>query len=413
MRKINIGFFGTRGLGNYGGFETIGQKLDENLDGNLFNFFVSKEVEQESSYKIKEVSSKTKLILQNKTWLKKYSKELDNIINEGRILRKIRKENTWELDVIFQCGSTPGLLMKKYKQEKKPLIFWNPDGLEWKRAKFPKYAQLILYYSTVFGIKNSHAVTVDSKSIAQKLEGIIKKKPIYYLPSGADIIKIEDVSEVFLEEYNLKKEDYYIIVARAVPENHVLEIMENFEKIETKKKLLVICNFGEDEYSKKCLNLIEKSKRLIFKGPIYEEKKLNSLRFFSFAYLHGHSVGGTNPSLLEALGSGNPCICYRVSYNQEVALNAGKYFIDLDELRAAIYELENNKNEYEEMKKNAIEIIKNNFNWDYISELHEAVTMHSLLNYKRIDKCEFQLWLDSKVYKEKLIRENFGRLSKE
>lgn len=411
MNKINIGFLGTRGLGNYGGFETIGQKLNENLDGKVFNFFVSKEVKQSVSYKIQKINSKTKLILQNKTWVEKYSKELDNIINEGRILKKIKRDNPWKLDVVFQCGSTPGLLIGKYQKNKSPLIFWNPDGLEWKRAKFPKYAQLILYYSTVLGIKNSHAVTVDSKSIAQKLHQIIKGKPTYYLPSGADIIKIENVSELFLDEYNLEKEEYYIIVARAVPENHVLEILEDFEKIETTKKLLVVCNFGEDEYSKKCLEIIKKSKKLIFKGPVYDEKKLNSLRFFSFAYLHGHSVGGTNPSLLEALGSGNPCICYGVNYNKEVALNAGKYFVDFNELREAILELENNKDEYKKMKENALEIIKNNFNWSYIAELHEAVTMHSLLEYKRIEKSEFQLWLNNKIYKEKLIKENFGRLN--
>lgn len=410
MKKINVGFFGTRGLGNYGGFETIGQKLNENLDEKVFNFFVSKEVEQNIEYQIQEINSKTKLILQNKTWMKKYSKELDNIINEGKILKEIKNSNPWKLDVVFQCGSTPGLLMGKYKENKTPLIFWNPDGLEWKRAKFPKYAQLILYYSTVFGIKNSHAVTVDSKSIAQKLKSIIKKKPTYYLPSGANITKSEDVSEFFLEEYKLKKEGYYIIVARAVPENHVLEILENFEKIETTKKLLVVCNFGEDDYSQKCLEIIKKSERLIYKGPVYDEKKLNSLRFYSFAYLHGHSVGGTNPSLLEALGNGNPCICYGVNYNKEVALNAGKYFVNFDELRSSILELENNKVEYEKMKENAIKIIKENFSWSYIAELHEAVTMHSLLEYKRIGKSEFELWLNNKVYKEKLVKENFGRL---
>lgn len=410
MKKVNIGFFGTRGLGNYGGFETIGKKLDEKLDGNFFNFIVSKEQDEVKGYKIEKINEKTSLLVQGKTFFRKISKELDNIVNEGRILRKIKKDNFYNLDVILQCGSTPGLTMGKINKNKNPIILWNPDGMEWKRAKFPKYAQIILYYSTVFGIKNSHGVTVDSKTIAKDLKKIIGNKPVYYLPSGADVLKKENLSLEYLKEYGLKSEEYYIVVARAVPENHIKEILEYFSEVKTLKKLIVVCNFGEDEYSNDCIKLINASENIVYKGPIYDSKKLDSLRYYAYGYIHGHSVGGTNPSLLEALGAGNPCICYNVGYNKEVAKDAGLYFNNKKSFKTTIEELENNKEKQHEMKNRAVEIIEENFNWNYIGECHEAVVMDILLREKKIEEQQFQEWLLNKKYREKLSKINFGRL---
>lgn len=375
MKKINIGFFGTRGLGNYGGFETIAQKLNDYLDGNKFNLFISQEVEnQDEDYKLEKVNEITTLIKQKKTWIKKYSKELDNIINESRIINKCIDENPWNLDIILQCGSTPGILMKKSK--KNPIIVWNPDGIEWRREKFPWYARKILYYSTILGIKKSDAVSVDSRAIGADLKKMIGNKPEFYLPSGTDIITQEDVELLDLEEFGLNENDYYIMVGRAVPENHILEILNYFLETKTSKKLMVIANFSEDEYSKKCLEIINKNlDRIVYKGPVYNQKKLKSLRYFAYAYIHGHSVGGTNPSLLEALGAGNPCICYDVPYNKEVAEQAGLYFKNKDEFINCLMELEEDSFEYNLKKNKAQEIIKKRFTWGHIAKVHEEMAL--------------------------------------
>ncbi|MGL4865909.1 MAG: DUF1972 domain-containing protein [Cetobacterium sp.] len=382
MKKINIGFFGTRGLGNYGGFETIAQKLNDYLDSSRFNLFISQEVdEQEQEYLLEKINKTTTLIKQKKTWIKKYSKELDNIINESRIINKCIDENPWNLDAILQCGSTPGILMKKSKES--PLIIWNPDGIEWKRAKFPWYARKILYYSTILGIKKSDAVSVDSKSIGIDLKKMIGSKPEFYLPSGTDIIINEDVQISDLKEFGIDKNNYYIMVGRAVPENNILEILNYFLETKTSKKLIIIANFSEDEYSKKCLDLIQKnSNRIIYKGPVYDQKKLKSLRYFAYAYLHGHSVGGTNPSLLEALGAGNPCVCYNVPYNKEVAEDAGLYFKNKDEFINCLMELEEDSFEYNLKKNKAQEIIKKRFTWEYIARLHEEMILKLLIKGK-------------------------------
>lgn len=378
MKKINIGFFGTRGLGNYGGFETIAQKLNDYLDENKFNLFISQEVEnQDEEYKLEKINEITTLIKQKKTWIKKYSKELDNIINESIIINKCIDENPWNLDIILQCGSTPGILMKKSKGA--PIIVWNPDGIEWKREKFPWYARKILYYSTILGIKKSDAVSVDSKSIGIDLKKMIGSKPEFYLPSGTDIITSEDVQISDLKEFGIDENNYYIMVGRAVPENNILEILNYFLETKTSKKLIIIANFSEDEYSKKCLDLIQKnSNRIIYRGPVYNQKKLKSLRYFAYAYLHGHSVGGTNPSLLEALGAGNPCVCYDVPYNKEVAEKAGLYFKNKDEFIDCLIELEKDSFEYNLKKNKAQEIIKKRFTWEYIARIHEEMILEMI-----------------------------------
>ena len=406
-KKINIGFFGTRGLGNYGGFETIAQKLHENIDNQNFNLFVSKEREQGNKYELEKINNTTTLINQNNSFLKKYSKYMDNIVNEGNIITDCYKENQWNLDVIFQCGSTPGLWMRGIKKNG-PLLFWNPDGIEWKRKKFPLYGRAILYLSTLRGIKNSHAITVDSKAIGKYLKGMIGNKPLYYLPSGTDLVEEKDVEESILKKYDLEKNNYYVMVGRAVPENHVIEILRYFLKCKTSKKLMVIANFGEDDYSQKALKIISENKdKLIYKGPIYNQKELRTVRYFAYAYLHGHSVGGTNPSLLEALGVGNPCVCYDVVYNREVAKDASEYFFNLDSFVEIINKLEENSGKVKKMSQMAKSIIEENFKWDYISELHESIVVHCLLKNKKITQEEFQEWLEKKIYKNKLKENGF------
>lgn len=412
-KKVNIGIFGTKGLGNYGGFETIAQKIHENIDGENFNLFISKEREQKARYELEKINDKTTLINQKSSFLKKYSKHLDNIINEGSIITEVYKENYWELDAIFQCGSTPGLWMRGI-QKKGPLLLWNPDGIEWKRKKFSLHGRVILYLSTLRGIQKSHAITVDSKAVAKYLKNVIKNKSIYYFPSGSDLIEENDVDYSLLKEYDLKENDYYISVGRAIPENHILEILEYFLKTKTTKKMMIISNFGSDIYSQKALEIINQNKdRIIFKGTIYNQRSLNTLRYYAYAYLHGHSVGGTNPSLLEALGAGNPCICYDVEYNKEVAKDAAVYFSDLETFIKAIDDLEKNTQKTKEMSKIAKNIIKENFTWDYISELHESIAVHCMLENKKISQENFEKWLEKKVYKDKLKENNFGIINVE
>jgi glycosyltransferase involved in cell wall biosynthesis len=329
------------------------------------------------------------------------------MFNEGKIYKDISKIQ--DLDIIFQCGSTPGLTLKNNNNIP---ILWNPDGIEWKRKKFKWYGRLILYLSTKRGIKNSHAVTLDSKELHKEMKTIINNKPIYYLPSGANIIHEKDTEKRFLKEFGIEEKGYFIVVGRAVPENHILEILKYFNELNSHKKLLLVTNLSDNNYSKKLKRVIKNSKNIIYKGPIYDYKKLNSLRYYAYAYIHGHSVGGTNPSLLESLGAGNPVICYDVPYNKEVAKNAGVFFQDKTSFFNSIKKIENDIKLRNELSKNALKNIEENYTWDFITELHEVVAMHSLVMNNKLNEKEYLNWLKTKKYYNKFTERNFDNFKK-
>lgn len=409
---INLAFLGTRGLGNYGGFETIVKKVTDNLDYSIFDAYVSREIEQKEEYKLENITKQLFYINQRKTSKAKIKEEVDNVLNEAKILDDIYAKKQWKLDVLFQCASTPGFFMKRPKNNES-ILLWNPDGLEWKRGKWSFPIKVLWYLSTYFGIRKSHVVTVDSKAIAEEIKYMFRKnQPVYFLPGGTDIIDKTNLSKDVLKDYEVEEKEYYIMVGRAVPENNISEIIEYFTETETKKKLLVIANLKDDPYSKEIKQLIEKSNgKVIYKGAEYNQDRLASLRYFAYGYIHGHSVGGTNPSLLEALGAGNPCICFDVNFNRQVSRESGLYFKDCDSFKKAIVELDNIGNEkWQFMSENAIKIIESDYRWDYITELHEAVAMSSLLDFKKINQEQFDKWLDKKQYKEKLKNNNFNRL---
>lgn len=330
------------------------------------------------------------------------------MINESKILNDLSsKKLNLKVDVIFQCGSTPGIFLKN-KKSKEFLILWNPDGVEWKRKKFPWYGRAVLYYSSLRGIKLSDAIIIDNKSLIKTYERWAGRKPIYYVPSGSEILDENLVNKKYLEEFGLKEKDYYLIVARAVPENHILEIINFFLETPTEKKLLLVSNLSQDRYSKKIYSLISKNRnKILYFGPIYDRNKINTLRFYSFAYIHGHSVGGTNPSLLESMGAGVPSICFDVEYNREVARNSALYFRDKESFSNSVKKLETNYDLYQNMSKRAVEIIKESFLWDYIVELHEAVAMHSLAYYNKINKNDYFNFIDNLKFRDKFVERGF------
>jgi len=408
-KRIKIGFFGTRGLpAKYGGFETIADMLSKKLDKRYFEFYVSKENESRRIYVEKCGDENTFLINFPKSRLYKVNRYLGNIATETKILNDL-KNNKFDLDVVFQCGSTPGIFMKKPNSDNSPLLLWNPDGIEWKRKKFPIYGRIALYYGTRRGILLSDAVTIDSLAVANYIKPWIRKnQPIYYLPGGAKIISETDVDETILKDFQVEKYNYYIVVARLAPENHINEIIEWFLESKSKKQLLIISNPGNDKYSKIFLDMVRNfRKRIIFKGPIYDRKTVDTLRFFAYGYFHGHSVGGTNPSLLESLGAGCPPICFDVPFNREVSRNAGLYFNDKSSFIKCLEKLDSHLELRVEHSKLSQKIVEDYYTWDFIVALHEAVAMHSLAYFGKIDKKMYFEWLEQNRFRDKLIERNY------
>jgi len=274
------------------------------------------------------------------------------------------------VDAIYILGYVSSLFInwRDLRKKKIPLIL-NPDGLEWKRKKYNLLPRIFLYISERIGISLADFIIADSKEIGAYIRRKYGRESIF-IPYGCRINFQYENLGINLEKFGVEALKYYIVVARCVPENHVLEIVKGFISSAVEKKLLIITNISQDKYCKKLLSLCKTDKRILLYGPVYDTKMLYYLRKNAFGYIHGHSVGGTNPSLVEAMGSGNIIIAHRNEFNLEVlSKELGYFFSNQDELKD-ILEMIEKKRDLEirriKIKERAITI----YDWNNISLLY-------------------------------------------
>ena len=231
-----------------------------------------------------------------------------------------------------RVGPLFSLIHKKLNKMGVKIII-NPDGLEWKREKWAWWIKQCFKISERTMIKSSDYVVCDSKAIENYVKNKYKKynKPTTFIAYGAYLKDIKDIdkkTKVFMDKYDIKKREYYLIVGRFVPENNYELIIREFMKSNTDKDLVIVSNVEKNKFYDKLREKtgFEKDKRIKFVGPVYDQEILVRLRKNAKGYIHGHSAGGTNPSLLEALSITDVNILYNAVYNEEVGEDAAIYF---------------------------------------------------------------------------------------
>jgi glycosyltransferase involved in cell wall biosynthesis len=211
--------------------------------------------------------------------------------------------------------------------------FINMDGLEWKRAKYSWGPRAYLWLNERLAAWSGTKLIADHPVIADHLATRVSRSKIATIPYGSDEIISADPSP--LTRLGLYPGQFFTLIARAVPENLVLEIVQAFSTKPRGVKLALLGRYDKsDPYEAKVLAAA--SPEVIFTGGIYDRFTLAALRYHSIAYLHGHQVGGTNPSLVEALGAGNAVIAHDNAFNRWVAGDAGLYFTDTASCATAI-----------------------------------------------------------------------------
>lgn len=211
-------------------------------------------------------------------------------------------------------------------------VLMNMDGVEWRRDKWSFPVKIWLYANEFIGANISNVAIADHPEIARHLRRHGCSNAVM-IPYGAD--RIEAAPEDLIERYGLKSGQYLISIARAEPENSILEIVSAFSSKKRDIKLMVLGNFSPDNaYHRKVRAAA--SDDVVFPGGIYEPEVVSALRYHALAYLHGHQVGGTNPSLVEALGAGNPIIAHDNRFNRWVAGDQQFYFDSQTALEALI-----------------------------------------------------------------------------
>ncbi|MGE8439399.1 MAG: DUF1972 domain-containing protein [Pseudomonas palmensis] len=200
----------------------------------------------------------------------------------------------------------------------------NMDGIEWKRDKWGVVAKTWFWINERIGCWVGNHLIADHPKIKLHLETRVRDEKITMIPYGGD--EILNADETALTAYGLEPKKYSVIIARPEPENSVLEIVRSFSSVVRGHKLVVLGDFRPNDVPFHQQVMQAASSEVVFPGAIYEARAVQALRFFCRFYLHGHRVGGTNPSLVEALGAGCAVIAHDNDFNRWVASEAGVYF---------------------------------------------------------------------------------------
>ncbi len=352
---MKIAILGTRGIPhNYGGFEQCSEKLSERWVKNGHSVTVYNP--DEHNYKKNEWKRvKIKHVFSKESKLGM----LGTFIYDYFCLKSAVKE---DFDVILNLGYVPSALFFYLKSKTRAKFITNMDGLEWKRDKWNSILKKFIKFCEKRAIKHSDILVFDNIGIRDyylshfNVEGTI-------IEYGAEVFNKPDLN--VLKRYNVKEYGYFLTIARFEPENNLKTIIEGFLKSKVTEPLLLIGN-PNTKFGKSLVKDYANNLKIHFLGEIYNQKKLNTLRMLSKLYFHGHSVGGTNPSLLEAMAAGSYIVAHKNVFNRSVLENNGLYFENSENISKIIKSFDENKRKIyaEKNRKKIIEF----YNWDLIAE---------------------------------------------
>jgi glycosyltransferase involved in cell wall biosynthesis len=214
-----------------------------------------------------------------------------------------------------------------------PLII-NMDGIEWQRERWGPSRRAWLYMNERIAGLLGNDLIADHPAIEQYLRGRVPSAKLTMIPYGAD--EVTACPDDSVRGLGLEPGRYLTLICRPVQENSILEIVKGFSRVERGVKLVILGTYdaATNEYHRKVQEAA--SSEVLFPGSIYDAQTTRALRFHSLAYLHGHTVGGTNPSLVEAMGAGNAIIAHDNKYNRWVADAGALYFTDTDSADAQL-----------------------------------------------------------------------------
>lgn len=363
---MKIAFIGSKGIpANYGGFETFVDEISLGLKKKNYQIIVVGDAEQKVQMNgIKEYNG---INLYYSKFVK--SKAPVRFYLESMLIAMKKS------DVIYSCGSgagyfsfLPGLFGK--------ILITNTDGMGWIRDKYSPLKKNLLKSLIYFTSKWSQYIVYDSKGIEEVFERVFKRTDNgVILEYGAyynKFIEIDNrLTKKVLAKYNLTKDKYHLVVSRLEPENNVEIIIQGYALSDKKLPLIIVGNVMETEYVNKIKEY--ENDNIKFVGGIYNKDELEIVRVNAFTYLHGHSVGGTNPSLLEAMASKNYCICHDNVFNKEVVQENGKFFKNKEDVDQIINFVENDiaNKEYNSAKNGVFNRIKDYYNWEKIVQRYD------------------------------------------
>ena len=379
--EIHVFIIGSKGIpAKYGGFETFVENLTLNRENKNIKYHVACMDKNNEEFQYNDA----RCFNINVPDIGPAKAIYYDVIALKRSIKYI-KSNKINNAIIYVLACRIGPFMGHYKKIMKKLgirLYVNPDGHEWLRAKWNKIIKKYWKLSEKLMVKHADLLICDSinieKYIKQDYESYNPKTT--FIAYGADLekSKLQDDNKELIDWYKekeVKPNEYYLIVGRFVPENNYETMITEFMKSNTKKNLVIITNVEKNKFYEELKRKTKfyEDKRIKFVGTVYNKELLKKIRENAYAYLHGHEVGGTNPSLIEALATTDLNLLYDVGFNREVAEDGALYWSKKDgNLCDLINKLEYiSVEEIKDIGKKAKNRIAREYSWKKIIEKYE------------------------------------------
>lgn len=396
LEMANIFIIGSKGIpSKYGGFETFVDKLTFYKKNPLIQYHVSCLADDDKEFyynrarcfnvKTPKAGPATAVIY--------------DVLALQRVIGYIQEKQLKDC-IVYVLACRIGPFFAFYKKKLEALgakVYVNPDGHEWKRSKWNYWIKRYWKLSERLMVKNADLLICDSKGIQSYIkEDYAKYQPkTTFIAYGADVLSHKADDKVKLTEASspqaaaerklsewyahseLSKNNYYLIVGRFVPENNYELMIKEFMASKSNKDLVIITNIEQNKFYEDLLRKtnFQKDSRIKFVGTVYDQELLAKIREYSYGYLHGHEVGGTNPSLLEALASTKVNLLLDVVFNKEVGGNGAVYFTKAERNLASLIERADEFNEetIEDLSQKAKTRIMTEYSWDKIVNEYESL----------------------------------------
>lgn len=358
---IKIAIIGTVGVpANYGGFETLVENIITLSQSSNYKYTIYCSAK---SYKEKKRQYKNAGL----EYINLEANGIQSIIYDIISLIKATPKH----DTILILGVSGCCFLPIYRLFSKKRLIINIDGLEHKRDKWGKWVKRFLKFSEKMAIKYGNEIISDNKGIQDYVFKEYNKNSTLIAYGGNHVLtKISpEFENQILKQYDVLPNSYAFSVCRIEPENNVHLTLEAYRQ--NKQKILFIGNWMKSNYGKDLYNYYSQFSNIKLILPEYNLNVLNVLRKNCYIYIHGHSAGGTNPSLVEAMFFKKPIIAYDVVYNRETTENKAIYFKNADSLISTIQKLSNN--ELENIALNMYEIAQQKYTWESIVKKYESL----------------------------------------
>ncbi len=359
---MRVALIGTRGVpASYGGFETAVEEIGQRLVARGHHVTVyCRGAEDET------LEEYLGMHLVHLPAVK--SKSLETLSHTALSTAHLFAHGAPDVAVVFNAANSPFLPVLRARGIP---VATHMDGLEWKRAKWNGLGRRYYRLAESLAVRWSDALIADAQGIAD-----------YYLDEfgtdtdliayGAPILR--DAASDKLAPLDLAPGAYHLVVARFEPENHVdLAVMAALSSAAAKPLVVVGSAPYADAYTARIRELVGDSDRVRLLGGIWDQEQLDQLYAHACTYVHGHSVGGTNPSLLRAMGAGTAVLAYDVNFNHDVLGPDGRYFSTPADLAAALMDAESDPDELQALATRLQERAEAVYRWDDVTDRYEAM----------------------------------------